>query len=190
MKASKALSFSAAVTGVALVAALGGCASPQKDADDQAQIETRVDESLNEFYGEASNAREVVENAAGVLVCPRVTKAGLGVGVERGTCAMQIGGETVEYWRTSSLKGGLLAGVESHSLLMAFNTQEALDEFRSGKREWQVGADFSVAIAKAGATGKFDSKTMGTPVSAFVYGEAGLMYDMSLEGTTFKKLAE
>ena len=54
--------------------------------------------ALAEFYNEEPNAREIVENADGVLVCPKVTKVGLIIGVDGGTCAMQIDGKTVEYY--------------------------------------------------------------------------------------------
>lgn len=193
MKSKKALSFSniaSTVAAVAFVATLSGCASPAKDMGKQHEVETNVDKTLTEFYGEASNARQIVQNAQGVLVCPNVTKAGLVVGVEGGTCAMRINGKTTEYYRTSSLKAGLLAGVESHSLLLVFNDVDALAKFREGKRNWQVGGNFSVAVAKKGASGGFDTKTMGAPVTAFVFSEAGLMADLSLDGSTFKKLEE
>lgn len=191
MKLTKAVSYSgvaAIVAGIALVVTLVGCASPTKDLETQNQFEADVDAALAEFYNEAPNAREIVENADGVLVCPDVTKGGLIIGVEGGTCAMRIDGKTVDYYQTSSLKAGLLAGVESHSLLMVFNDPAALAEFRESDREWEVGAGASVAVAEKGASGGFDTSTLNAPVTAFVFSEAGLMGDLSLEGTTFKKL--
>lgn len=101
---------------------------------------------------------------------------------------MRIDGMTSEYYRTSSLKAGLLAGVQSQSLLLTFNTSDALAKFREGNRNWQVGGNLSVSIAKAGASGKYDTKTMKDPITAFVFSEAGLMADLSLDGSTFKKL--
>lgn len=178
------------VAAVAFVATLTGCASPAKDMGKQHEVESDVNTALTEFYGEASNARQIVTNAHGVLVCPKITKGGFVIGVEGGTCAMQIKGKTTEYYRTTSLKAGLLAGVESHSLLLVFNDTAALAKFREGKRNWQVGGNFSVAVAKKGASGGFDTKTMGAPVTAFVFSEAGLMGDLSLDGSTFKKLEE
>jgi lipid-binding SYLF domain-containing protein len=190
MKLKNALSFCGIAATVVFVVALIGCASPAKDMGKQNQLEADVDAALTDFYKEAPNAREIVENAQGVLMCPKVTKGGLVVGVEGGTCAMQIDGQTTEYYRTSSLKVGLLAGVETHALLLVFNDAEALAKFREGNREWQVGAGMSVAVAKKGASGGFDTKTQGDPITAYVFSEAGLMGDLSLEGTTFKKLEE
>jgi lipid-binding SYLF domain-containing protein len=188
MTLSRTLTFSGIIAGAALIAGLSGCASPAKNTDKQTQVETDVDVALAQFQREAPSAWPIVENAEGILMCPKVAKAGFVVGVEGGTCAMRIDGKTAEYYRTSSLKAGLLAGIESHALMLTFNTPDALAKFREGNRNWQVGGNISVAVAKKGASGTYDTKTMKDPITAFVFSEAGLMADLSLDGSTFKKL--
>ena len=130
------------------------------------------------------------EIAQGVLVCPKITKAGFVFGGEGGTCAMQINGKTTEYYRGAAFKAGLLAGAESYSLLLVFNDADALAKFREGKRNWQVGGNLSVVVAKKGVNGGFDTKTMGTPISVYVYSQQGFMGDISVDGSTFKKLVD
>lgn len=194
MNLKKAFSFSgiaSTVAAVTFVAALSGCAStPQKDKGDRAVLKTSVDVALARFYTEATNARHIVQSAQGVLVCPTITKAGFVFGGEGGTCAMQINGRTTEYYRASAFKAGLVAGAESYSLLLVFNDIAALANFREGTRNWQVGGNLSVSIAKKGASGGFDTKTMGATTTVFVYGQAGLMGDISVDGSTFKKLVD
>jgi lipid-binding SYLF domain-containing protein len=73
-------------------------------------------------------------------------------------------------------------------MILVFNDQAALDKFREGDRKWEVGADLSVTVAKIGATGKLDTTKMQAAVVALVFGEKGLMGDLSLEGSNFKKL--
>jgi lipid-binding SYLF domain-containing protein len=67
------------------------------------------------------------------------------------------------------------------------NTDAALAKFTSGDREWEVGADASVAIAKIGAGASLDTTNLKQAVVAFIFGERGLMADLSLEGSRFKK---
>ena len=74
---------------------------------DTDQLETRVDESLVEFDAVVTNSEEVIDAAAGILVCPKIKKIGLGVGIENGNCILQIDGKTVEYWRASAASFGL-----------------------------------------------------------------------------------
>lgn len=192
MIAKKTFSFSKAVKTMAAVTfavAINGCASqPQKDKSDQLVQATGVEVALNKFYKEATNARQIVSSAQGVLVCPTITKAGFVFGGEGGTCTMQINGKTTGYYRASAFKAGLLAGAETYSLLLVFNDADALAKFRDGTRNWQVGGNLSVAVAKKGASGGFDSKTAGAAISAYVYSQQGLMGDISIDGSVFKKL--
>ena len=194
MKSKKAFSITSIASTIAagaLIATLSGCASaPQKDAGDRQVLETQVDVSLNQFYGKATNARQIVNIAQGVLVCPSITKAGFVFGGEGGTCAMQINGRTTEYYRITAFKAGLLAGAETYSLLLVFNDRNALAAFRKDNRNWQVGGNFSASVAKKGASGAFDTNTMGAATTAYVYSQSGLMGDISVDGSTFKKLVD
>ena len=194
MKSKKAFSITSIASTIAagaFVAALSGCASaPQKDAGDRKVLDTEINVALTRFYGEATNARQIVQNAQGVLVCPTITKAGFVFGGEGGTCAMQINGVTKEYYRASAFKAGLIAGAEQYSLLLVFNDRTALANFREGERNWQVGGNLSVAVGKKGAQGGFDTKTMGATTTVFVYSQKGLMGDISVDGSTFKKLVD
>ena len=194
MNLKKAFSFSSIATTVAaatFVATLSGCASsPQKDAGDRKLVENEIDVALTRFYGEATNARSIVRDAQGVLVCPTITKAGFVFGGEGGTCAMQINGVTKEYYRASAFKAGLIAGAEKYSLLLVFNDRNALATFREGTRNWQIGGNLSASVGKKGAQGGFDTKTMGATTTVFVYSQKGLMGDISVDGSTFKKLVD
>lgn len=155
---------------------------------DPDQLEGRVDESLAEFDAVVTNSEEVIDAAAGVLVCPRIKKIGLGLGIEQGTCALQIDDKTVEYWRASSASFGLTAGVQVNGLVMAFMEKDALDEFRQYSRGFEVGVTGSVAVMKKGAGSTVSVAQLTDPIVAWVYGQQGLMADLSLEGSTFKKL--
>ena len=193
MKFKKTFSFSSIAStaaAVTFVAAISGCAAPQKDAGDRNLLENEVDVSLTRFSGEATNARQIVQNAQGVLVCPTITKAGFVFGGEGGTCAMQINGITKEYYRASAFKAGLIAGAEKYSLLLVFNDRTALANFREGDRNWQIGGNLSASVGKKGAQGGFDTKTMGATTTVFVYSQKGLMGDISVDGSTFKKLVD
>jgi len=48
--------------------------------------------------------------------------------------------------------------------------------------------DGSVALIKVGAGGSIDTTNIKDPVVAFVFGQKGLMYNLTLEGSKFTKL--
>lgn len=171
---------------------LGCLVSVQSLADftaaDAAELEKGASAALDTSRNEATEAETLLNNAEGVLICPKITKGGFIIGVEGGKCVMRVGGKTIEYYRTRSGKLGLLAGLQWYSLILVFNNQEALNTFRSDEREWEIGVDASVAVADKGASGKFDTTVTKEAIVAFIFGEEGLMADLSLEGSNFKKI--
>jgi lipid-binding SYLF domain-containing protein len=155
---------------------------------DAAQLDAKVADALVEFDKYASNSEELIAKAEGVLVCPKISKVGLGVGIESGNCALQVDGETVEYWKASSASFGLTAGIQSQGMVMAFMTAEALDKFRKSNRGWEAGVTGSVAVMNVGAGGKINTNDIKAPIAAWVFTQKGLMADLSLEGSTYKRI--
>jgi lipid-binding SYLF domain-containing protein len=167
---------------------LSGQALADFTASDATKLETDASAAVARFQSETKGAETLLNQAKGILVCPKITKGGFIVGAEGGKCVMQVGGKTVEYYANRAGKFGLVAGVQWYSLILVFNEQATLDRFRTGKREFEIGADASVAVAKVGAGGSLDTTNLKGPIVAFTFGEKGLMGDLSIEGATFKKL--
>ena len=53
-------------------------------------------------------APELAQKAVGILIFPKVMKVGFWLGGGAGEGALQVGGETVQYYRTTSLSYGLM----------------------------------------------------------------------------------
>ena len=167
-----------------------GCSSnkPDLDSGEVAVLNTKTSTTVDRFIKETSGANNLLNNSKGYLICPKITKGGFIVGVEGGKCEMWINGKVVEYYQTRSAKLGLLVGIQSYSMILVFNSQAAIDTFMTGEREWEIGVDASVAVAKIGMSGKLDTTNLNRDIVALVFGEKGLMADLSLEGASFKKL--
>lgn len=180
----------AAAMGVAALM-LGACTTtPQTPVDKTAkrsEIEGGVDASLNKLYATAPSSRELVRKARGVLVFPNVIAAGFGVGGEFGDGALKTGGRTQGYYRTISGTLGLQIGAQSKAVIFLFMTQEALDKFVASEG-WTAGVNASVALAKIGANGDIDTNTVQAPVVGFVVTNAGLMANLTVDGTKISKL--
>jgi lipid-binding SYLF domain-containing protein len=167
---------------------LTGQASAAFTAADAAELDKEATAAVARFQSETSGSEALLEHANAILVCPKITKGGFIIGVEGGKCVLREGGKTVEYYANRAGKFGWLAGIQWYSLILVFNDQAALDKFRTGEHEWEVGVDASVAVAKVGASGSLDTTNLQDPVVAYTFGEKGLMADLSLEGAVFKKL--
>ena len=157
-------------------------------AQDATELNAEAKATLETFVAETKGANEVFANAKGILVCPKIYKGGLGIGAEHGKCVLTKGGSQPIYYGTTGLKAGMIAGIESHSMILALNTEEAVSKFTSGKREWELGVDASVAVAKVGAGGDLDTTNLKKDIVSFIFGEKGLIGDLTFEGSRFKKL--
>lgn len=152
-----------------------------------AEIDVEVNKTIEVFKTDVNGADVFLNQAAGILVFPRVIKIGIGIGGETGEGALRIGGKTVDYYRTSAGSIGFQLGAQAKAILIAFMTKEALDKFRNSSG-WKVGVDGSVALIDIGAGKSIDTGNIKDPVVGFVFNSRGLMYNLTLEGSKFKKL--
>jgi lipid-binding SYLF domain-containing protein len=153
----------------------------------RSSIDASVDSAMSKLYTQVQGSRELVGKARGVLVFPSVVSAGLGVGGSYGQGALRVGGKSVGYYSTTAASVGLLAGADSKAVFLLFMTQDALDKFRASNG-WTAGADASVTMLKVGASAGIDTQTAQQPIVGFALSNAGLMANLSLDGTKISKL--
>ena len=168
-----------------------GCSTTTGDTADPAakrrSINAGVDGALSKLYGQVPESRELVRKARGVLVFPDVVSAGFIVGGTYGEGARRKGEATAGYYSVGAASVGLLAGAQSKAMYVLFMTQDALQKFEASEG-WTAGADASVAVAKVGADARVDTETAQAPIVGFVLTNAGLMANLSLDGTKFTRL--
>jgi lipid-binding SYLF domain-containing protein len=151
-----------------------------------AEIDAAVKDALKRFSTEVKGGPEFLNSAKGMLVFPKVYKGGFIVGVEGGEGALLVGGQTADYYKTAAASWGLQAGAQAKTVIVAFMTDEALQKFRNSSG-WKAGVDGSVAMVDVGAGAALDTKTVKDPVVGFVFGQKGLMANLTLEGSKYEK---
>lgn len=151
-----------------------------------AEIDREVDRTLAEFQN-IDGANAFLGIAKGVLVFPKVYKAGIGVGGEYGEGALRVGGKTVDYYSTAAASIGFQLGAQAKSIIVIFTEESALNKFHESEG-WKVGVDGSVALVDIGIGKALDTSNIKDPVIGFIFGQKGLMYNLTLEGSKFTKL--
>jgi len=151
------------------------------------EIDVSVDVALENFDKHVKGGKEFLKSAKGVLVLPGVFKAGVGIGGEYGEGALRIAGKTVDYYSTASASFGFQFGAQKKTIILVFMQQEALKKFRASSG-WEAGVDGSVALIEIGADGSINTTNIKDPIVAFVLGQKGLMYNLTLEGSKYTKL--
>jgi lipid-binding SYLF domain-containing protein len=150
-------------------------------------IDRKVDAAIERFHVEVGGGRDFTQSAKGTLVFPSVVKAGFGIGGEYGTGALRINGKTADYYSTTAASVGFQIGAQTKTVILCFMTDAALASFRQS-RGWEIGVDGSVVVVDAGAGGSLDTTTAPAPVIGFVFGQSGLMANISLEGAKVTKI--
>ncbi len=151
-----------------------------------AEFEADAMTTVEKFKIEIKGAAKVLANAKGLLVCPKLKKVGR---TEGGKCVLISGADEPLYYKNYGYKVGLIAGVEAYSMILVLNTDEALAKFTEGGRDWELGADASVAVANIGAGGELDTTDLKKKdIVSFILGPNGLIGDLAWEGSQFKKL--
>ncbi|UCC14859.1 MAG: hypothetical protein JSW21_02585 [Gammaproteobacteria bacterium] len=168
-------------------AILGVMAAGSASAKSAQEIDIEVNATLEAFASQVKGGSEFLQKAKGVLVFPKVGKAGLVVGGAYGEGAMRIGGRTVDYYSTAAASIGLQIGVQTRSEIVVFLAQDVLDKFRASKG-WEAGVDGSIAVVQWGAGEDLGTVEIKDPIVAFIFGNKGLMANLSLEGSKYTKL--
>jgi len=180
MKTQAKISFVLSVLVGALLVTSVNAASADK-------IDREANKALEVFMEEVNGAEIFLDQAAGFLIFPRVIKIGVGIGAETGEGALRVGGQTIDYYRTSAGSIGLQLGAQAKSIVIVFMTKDSLRKFQNSKG-WKVGVDGSIALIDLGGGKTIDSHNIKDPVVGFIFGSKGLMYNLTLEGSKFSKL--
>jgi lipid-binding SYLF domain-containing protein len=176
------------IAGCGTIATVGTTTDNRKVPRRQ-KTDADADATLARLMSTVGGSREVIAKARGVLVFPSVVSAGLGIGGEYGEGVLQVGNFVEDYYSIASVSVGLQIGAQSKALIFLFMTQDSLDKFRRSQG-WSVGADASVAVLRVGANGALDLTSVNAPVVAFVMTNAGLMANLTLEGTKITRLKQ
>ncbi len=152
-----------------------------------AQIDARVDAVLEFLYTNHPETTELRDKAAGILVMPVVTKAGLGVGGAYGRGALRVGEVTVDYYSVASATIGLQFGAQQHSHALFFMTEEALQEFRSSPGV-AAGSELEFVLSRDAEIISNETTIALNPIIAVIFGQAGLSASATVKGVKYTRI--
>lgn len=156
-------------------------------AETAAQIDAGVEAARDQCAAQVQGCNAAAEKAQGMLVFPEVTKGAVGVGGSYGEGALIVDNKTAGYYSTAAASVGLQLGAERYAQIIMFMTADALDKFRNSSG-WEAGVNAKVTMIDQGKAADMSSIIADNPVIAFVFGQKGLMGDLSVEGSKITKL--
>lgn len=152
-----------------------------------AQIDARVQSTLNYLYSTYPATQDLRDKASGILVMPLITKAGLGVGGSYGRGALLVNGSPIDYYSATQATLGLQIGAQQYAHVLFFMTNDALYDFRNSSG-YEAGADIEYAFRDQGGNLSATTTSSLTPVIGVVFGQAGAIAGASVEGTKYTRI--
>jgi lipid-binding SYLF domain-containing protein len=157
-----------------------GCATAPKTAEGKAELNTKVQNAIDNAVKSDPGLKKFFDEAAGYAVFPTVGKGAVGVGGAYGRGELYESGQMVGYCTLTQASIGLALGGQAYTELIFFETQAALEKFKTGNFAFAAQASAVALKSGASANAKY---TDG--VAVFTMGEAGLMYEASIGGQKF-----
>lgn len=180
--------FHRSVALAACLLLLGSLVSPSVSQAKTAQeINASVNAALARFDQQVKGGAKFLATSKGVLVLPEVVKAAFVFGGQYGEGALRVGGHTYGYYSIAGGSWGASIGIQKKDLLLVFRDAGALKHFE-GSSGWQVGVDGAVTLVNVGVGADLSTMQINQPIVAFVFGQQGLMFDVSLQGAKITKL--
>ena len=172
-----------ATAGASLTTACAGGTESRK----RFKIDANVDAALRQMESEIPFTASLLDNAVGTLVMPKISKGGLIFGGSYGEGSLLVGSAPVDYYNIVAGSWGLQIGVQQVAQVLFFMDENALQKFRS-KPGWTLGADLEYTLIDNADTAGLDSNTIRDGVYSVVFGQAGLLVGVSLEGSKYNRI--
>ena len=158
-----------------------GIASADWDADDVAELEPKVAETIKILLEKDPDMQRFFDKAIGYIVFPGVGKGGFGIGGARGHGLLKEGGATTGLITLTQLTIGFQAGGQAYSEFIFFEDDLTLQNFKKGN--YELGAQVSAVAVTLGASA---DAQVEDGMAIFTQAKGGLMYEASVGGQKFK----
>jgi len=152
-----------------------------------AEIARDANASLSQLYASVPAAKALGANASAILVFPKVTKAGLGVGGQYGEGALLQKGKAVAYYSTAGASVGLQAGAQTFGYALFFMNANALAQLDKADG-FEVGVGPTVVVMDEGKAKTMTTTTAKDDIYAFIFGQKGLMAGLGVQGNKITKI--
>lgn len=156
-------------------------------AENAAELNREARAALKTLVAKTPAAKALEKKAKGILVFPRIVKAGLIVGGQFGEGVLYKGGKVAGYYNTAGASYGLQAGAQKFGYALFFMSDSALAYL--GKSEgFEIGVGPSVVVVDEGMAKSSTTTTLKDEIYAFIFSQSGLMAGLGLQGNKITKL--
>jgi lipid-binding SYLF domain-containing protein len=143
--------------------------------------------ALQMLYANTPGAKDLGNQARGVLVFPNIVKGGFLFAAQFGDGALRQGGNTVGYYRSLAASYGFQAGIESFGYVLFFMDDASL-QYLNNSDGWELGTGPTLVVLDEGFAKNFSTTTLQSGVYAFIFDQKGLMGGLGIQGSKITKI--
>ena len=154
--------------------------------DKAAQLGQDAQATLASLYEKVPAAKTLGEKADAILVFPKVTKAGLGVGGQRGTGTLLKDDKPDGFYTTTGASLGLQAGAQTYGYALFFMNDNAVQALSKAKG-FEVGVGPTVVVFNQGMAKNLTTTTLKADIYAVIFDQKGVMAGVGVQGNKITK---
>jgi lipid-binding SYLF domain-containing protein len=151
------------------------------------EIDRDAAAALKRLYDEEPKAKELGAIAKGILVFPKIYKAGFIGGAHFGEGTLLVNGKSVGYYNSVEGSYGLQAGVQRYAYVLFLMKDSVLDDLRNSNG-FELGVGPSVVVVDAGVARTLTTTTLKSDIYAFIFSQKGLMAGLGVKGSKLTKI--
>lgn len=170
-----------------LMAALLSLIAPRLAAAASTSLLQDSRAALQSLYAGSPVAKALGEKARGILVFPKVVKAGLIVGGQTGDGVLLVNNKLAAHYNTSAVSVGMQAGGQTFGYVLFFMSDKVLNDFRKSSG-FEIGVGPNIVVVDSGMAKDTNTLTAKADIYAMIFDQAGLMAGVGLQGSKITKL--
>jgi len=156
-------------------------------AEKAATIEQNSRDALALLKQNSEGARRLVNDAAAILVFPKIVKGGLIIGGQYGEGMLFKGDAKAGFYSTAAASFGLQAGLQTFGYAVFFLDDKALN-YLDNSDGWEIGTAPNVVVVDEGAGTSLTTTSAKENIYVFFFDQKGLMAGLTIEGTKITRI--
>jgi lipid-binding SYLF domain-containing protein len=154
------------------------------------EINANADAALARLQKSQPVTEEMLANAKGILIFPKIIKAGLILGAAGGDGVLRVDGKPEAYYRSTAASYGFQSGITKFGYVMFLMDDESLNYIRE-TAGWEVGVGPTITVADDNIiSSRLSTSTVQEGIYVFFVNQTGYFAGAGIEGTKITRIAE
>ena len=142
--------------------------------------------ALASLYEKVPATKTLAETSQSILVFPKITRASVGLGVQRGTGTLLKDGKPEGFYTTTGTSVGLQAGAKTYGYALFFMNDNAVQALSKAKG-FEVGVGPTVVVVNKGTSKNLTTTTLKADIYAVIFDQKGLIAGLGVQGNRITK---